>query len=56
MKEKKGISLIILIITIAIMSILAISVGYFNNIVENSEFQLIFTNMKLIQTKVKVIS
>lgn len=55
-KKEQGITLIILVVTIIIMLILAGVVIYYSNVVDKSKFQLIFTNMKLIQIKVNMIS
>ena len=53
--EKKGVTLIALIITIIVMLILAGVVVTGNNIAQKAEEQRVLTNMFLIQTKVKII-
>ena len=52
----KGISLISLTITILIMLILAGATIYTSNIIENAQFQKIFSNMQLIKTKINIIN
>ena len=56
MKNKKGITLIALIVTIFVMSML-LGVGTVAtiDIIEKAEFQQVASNMMLIQTKVKIL-
>lgn len=52
----KGISLVSLVVTIIIMLILAGVTIYTSNIIENAQFQKVFSNMQLIKTKVNIIN
>lgn len=56
MRDTKGVTLIALIVTIIVLLILAGIATYDSNILDKSKFQIIFANMKLIQTKVNIIS
>lgn len=54
MKNNKGITMIVLVLTIIILLILAsISIGTWNNVVEQSKLENIKTNMLLIEVKAK---
>ena len=53
-KEEKGVTLIVLVITIIVLSIIA-SIGYFNGkeVIQKAKLESLKTNMLLIQAKAK---
>lgn len=54
MKENKGITMVVLVITIVVLLILAgISIGTGNNIIKSSQLENLKTNMLLIKVKAK---
>lgn len=54
MKSNKGITMLVLVLTIVILLILAsISIGTWNNVIEQSKLENIKTNMLLIEVKAK---
>ena len=54
MKENKGITMVVLVITIVVLLILAgISIGTGNNIIKASQLENLKTNMLLVKVKAK---
>lgn len=54
MKENKGVTMIVLIITIIVLAIIAgISIGKGNNVIKRSQLENLKTNMLLIKVKAK---
>lgn len=57
MKNDKGITMVVLVLTIIILLILAgISIGTWNNVIEESNLENIKTNMLLIEVKAKELA
>lgn len=54
MKENKGVTMLVLVITIIVLAIIAgISIGKGNNVIKRSQLESIKTNMLLIKVKAK---